>query len=148
MRNKYLIVLMFIIMGIYSNIAYGYINIYPTSFKKNITNGVQDKFYLYNRTEKVIKYRVYLEKSDENDMSEWIEIYPKSVTLKPLEEKEIRIAITPPQDVKNGKYKSKLVIKQVGIPGVKYEEKVNFMTMLKMTLVGYIGENNNDKKSN
>ena len=141
MRNRYFIVFIFVIMGIFSSVTYGYINIYPTSFKKNITNGEEETFYLYNRTEKVVKYRVYLEKYDENDMSEWIEIYPRSITVKPMEEQELRLAVTPPERLEDGTYRAGLVIKQVGVPGVESEKKVNFMTILKMTLVGYVGEN-------
>lgn len=131
----------FIYFFIFSKIMYGYINIYPSKFEKNIENGVNEIFRLYNRTNKKVRYRVYLEETIENDMSKWIEVYPKSITLNPLEEKEINIFINPPKDTRNGKYKSKLVVKEIDIPGGEKHEKVKFMTIFKLNMIGYIGEN-------
>lgn len=127
-----------LIFIIFSKITFSYINIYPSKFEKNITNGAKESFKLYNRTEKQVKYRIYLEEGKENDMSNWIEIYPRSITLKPLEEKEIRLLINTPKNAKLGKYKAKLIIKEIEVPGKKKKEKVNFMTRLKLNMVGNI----------
>ena len=128
-----------IIVIMFSNISYAYINIYPTKFNKNISNGATEIFYLYNRSNNPVKYRIYLDKEKENDMTDWIEIYPKSITLKPLEQKEFKIFVNPPKNIKDGIYQSKLVVKQVSIPKIN-EKNSNFMTILKMKLKGYIGE--------
>lgn len=128
------------------NIVFSYINIYPTKFEKNIENGVGEVFKLYNRTETQIKYRIYLEKGKESDMSEWIEVYPRSIILNPTEEKEIKIFITPPTVAKKGLYKAKLIVKQVeGIQKTK-NNKVNFMTLFKLNMTGYIGDDLNEEK--
>ena len=131
---------MLVIFFVFYKIMYGYINIYPSKFEKNIENGVNETFRLYNRTGKEIRYRIYLEETVENDMTKWIELYPKSITLNPLEEKEVNLFINPPKDAKHGKYRSKLIVKEVDIPGKKRFEKVKFMTMFKLTMIGYIGE--------
>lgn len=133
-------ILLFVFI-IFSNISYSYINIYPIKFEKNITDGVNESFSLYNRSGKQIKYRIYLESSKENDMSKWSEVYPNSITLNPLEEKEIRISIKPPKNASKGKYKTKLVIKEVGIPKKEKKKKINFFTLFKLNMIGYIGEN-------
>ena len=93
-------------------------------FDKNISNGVTESFKLYNRTSNEIRYRVYIEKSKEKDMSQWIEIYPQSISLKPLEEKELRLSVTPPKNAQAGEYKAKLVIKEIKVPNKKDDKKI------------------------
>ncbi|MGL5277741.1 MAG: hypothetical protein ACRC8M_01490 [Cetobacterium sp.] len=134
--------ILFFIFIIFSNTAFSYINIYPTKFEKNITAGANETFKLYNGSGKQIRYRVYLEEGEANDMGKWGEIYPQSITLNPLEEKEIRISINPPKNAANGKYKAKLIVKEVGVPKKEKNDKVNFFTLLKLNMTGYIGENN------
>lgn len=125
---------------LFSKISLGYINIYPTEFDKDITNGATQIFKLYNRTDEERRYRIYIENVGKNSMSQWIEIYPQSISLKPLEEDEIRIAITPPSSISKGEYRAKLVIKEVEIPRKKKEKKVKLMTLFKLNMKGYVGE--------
>lgn len=138
-----ILILVFII---FSNISYSYINIYPTKFEKDITNGANESFKLYNRSGETIKYRVYFEKGEKNDMSQWGEIYPNSIALNPLEEKEIRVSIKPPKFASKGVYKAKMIVKEVGVPKKERDKKVNFFTLFKLNMTGYIGENYEKKK--
>lgn len=126
-----------------SQVSYSYINIYPTGFDKDITNGATESFKLYNRTNEEVKYRIYIEKNvEENSMADWIEIYPQSISLKPLEEKELRILVAPPKNTKNGVYKARLVVKEVEVPSKNKREKAKIMTIFKLNMKGYIGEIN------
>lgn len=126
-----------------SQVSYSYINIYPTGFDKDITNGATESFKLYNRTNEEVKYRIYIEKNvEENSMADWIEIYPQSISLKPLEEKELRILVAPPKKTKNGVYKARLVVKEVEVPSKNKRKKVKIMTIFKLNMKGYIGEIN------
>lgn len=125
---------------LFSKISFGYINIYPMEFNKDISNGTTQSFKLYNRTEEERKYRIYIEAGEKNSMSQWIEVYPQSISLKPLEEDEIRIAITPPSTISKGEYRAKLVIKEVEVPKQKKEKKVRLMTIFKLNMKGYVGE--------
>lgn len=78
-----------IIYLIIINFSYGYMNIYPLNFDKRIDGiGEVQEYTLTNITNEVKRYRVNIEKVEENDMSEWIEFYPKSLTLNPGEEKK------------------------------------------------------------
>ncbi len=138
--------ILILVFVIFSNISYSYINIYPTKFEKDITNGANESFKLYNRSGKTIKYRVYFEKSEKNDMSQWGEIYPNSIALNPLEEKEIRVSIKPPKFASKGVYKAKMIVKEVGVPKKERDKKVNFFTLFKLNMTGYIGENYEKKK--
>lgn len=131
-----------ILVFLLSTTSFGYINIYPMEFDKNISNGVTESFKLYNRTSSEIRYRVYIEKSKEKDMSQWIEIYPQSISLKPLEEKELRLSVTPPKNAQAGEYKAKLVIKEIKVPNKKDDKKINIMTLFKLNMKGCIEEKN------
>lgn len=131
-----------ILIFLLSTTSFSYINIYPMEFDKNISNGVTESFKLYNRTSNEIRYRVYIEKSEEKDMSQWIEIYPQSISLKPLEEKELRLSVTPPKNAQAGEYKAKLVIKEIKVPNKKDDKKINIMTLFKLNMKGCIEEKN------
>lgn len=122
--------------------AFGYINIYPTKFDKNIKEEAYEEFTLYNRTQRDLKYRVYLEDlPNENSMTKWIEVYPRSISLKPLEEKTIKLLVSAPKNTPKGKYTSNLIIKEVEDPLMKKnqdDKKVQLLTLLKLKLNGYI----------
>ncbi|MGL4866010.1 hypothetical protein [Cetobacterium sp.] len=140
MFKKYCFGIIFIIVFLLNlKETYSYINIYPTKFEKIIEKELTEEFFLYNRTKKTLKYRIYLEKNGEqNDMTPWIKIYPRSITLKPLEEKTIKIFISRPNGIKKGEYTSQLIIKEIENPKEKNNEKVQVMTILKMKMKGII----------
>ena len=137
-----------ILLIIISNIAFSYINIYPTKFEKDISNGAEENFKLYNRSKDTVKYRIYLDDftNKENDMSKWIELYPSSISLAPLEEKEIRLLVNKPLGAKPGKYGARLIIKEVRVASKKKQDKVQFMTILKFNMIGEIKEVKDEKK--
>lgn len=124
--------------------SFCYINIYPTKFEKNITNDVYEEFFLYNKTSKSIRYRIYLEDlPKENSMTKWIEIYPKDIVLKPLEERSIKLLIKAPKNIASGKYTSNLVVKEVENIEVRkksQKNKLQLMTLLKLKLNGLVPE--------
>lgn len=131
-----------ILIFLLSTTIFGYINIYPIEFDKDISNGATERFKLYNRTDNEVKYRIYIEKSKEKDMSQWIEVYPQSISLKPLEEKELRLSVTPEPNAQPGEYKAKLVIKEVVVPNKKDSKKIKMMTLFKLNMKGCIEEKN------
>lgn len=126
------------------SIVYGYINIYPISFEKEINKGAFEEFVLYNKTNKTKRYRIFVEKGeDKNSMAEWIEIYPKSIILSPAEEKSFKMLVRAPEGSSKGEYKAKLVIKEVSQPTPlmtqqERERKQKFLTMLKINLKGIV----------
>lgn len=144
--NNFFIILVYLLINISS---FSYINIYPVKFNERIDNdGAYKTFKLYNSTSSDIRYRIYIEEDENsnNSMVNFIEIYPKSITLKPLEEKEFKIFIKAPKDTKNGKYTAKLVVKEVEIPNLNQKENSNkFLTLFKLRMTGYVGEKENLK---
>ncbi|WP_426711467.1 hypothetical protein [Cetobacterium sp. SF1] len=132
-------------------LSFAYINISPTSFDKNIGVGAYQEFTLYNNTKIPIRYKIT--PKDMNDkkvgnMTNWIEVYPKIVTINPLEEKTFKVYVKSPKNEKTGDYGAFLNIKQISAPKLKSDSKnvissgLTVMTNLNMGLYGYVGENN------
>ncbi|MGL5639769.1 MAG: hypothetical protein ACRCW7_10620, partial [Cetobacterium sp.] len=66
-----------------------------------------------------------------------VEVYPKSITLSPFENKEVKLLIKPNSSLKDGVYKKTLVIKEVPIPRKRRKE---ILTEFKMNLGFYYGD--------
>lgn len=126
-------------IGIYLlmiRILYGYINIYPSFFYKELKKeGTYENFVLTNRSDQKVRYRIYFEEKLFPELS--AEVYPKSITLNPYEKKELKILITPQNNLKIGMYNLTLVVKEIGNPK---EKSKKIYSMLKLKLSGYYGD--------
>lgn len=132
--KKIIVLLLFICFNSY---IFSYINIYPVKFDKNISSDVEGEFFLYNRTKENKKYRIYLENSEDSEFANWIEIYPKSILLKPLEEKSFKIYIKTPSNAEKGIYSTNLIVKEVeSVEKNRDNKKTKILTKLKMKLIG------------
>lgn len=132
--KKIILLLLFICFNSY---IFPYINIYPVKFDKNISSDVEEEFFLYNRTKENKKYRIYLENSEDSEFANWIEIYPKSILLKPLEEKSFKIYIKIPSNAEKGIYTTNLIVKEVeSVEKNRDNKKTKILTKLKMKLIG------------
>ncbi|WP_448821282.1 hypothetical protein [Cetobacterium sp.] len=132
--KKIIVLLLFICFNSY---IFPYINIYPIKFDKNISSDVEEEFFLYNRTKENKKYRIYLENSEDSEFANWIEIYPKSILLKPLEEKSFKIYIKTPSNAEKGIYTTNLIVKEVeSVEKNRDNKKTKILTKLKMKLIG------------
>lgn len=138
MKRIYVILLL---LGTFSCFLYGYINVDPLYFDKRIDGvGGYKEYTLTNSTNKTLRYRVYSEKiSNQNDMSSWIDFYPKSITLKKGESKKIKVLITAPVGTKEGEYIANLGIKEIPIPLLESTSAVSLYTNLQIELAGYVG---------
>lgn len=131
--NKVWIGLIFLI----STFSYGYINVHPSKFDKDITDGCYEVFKLYNKKDRDVKYRIFIEKTDQEwDMSKWVKIYPKSCTVFPLQTECIKVYINPDKDAKDGDYFTKLVIKEVR--NLRSKDRDRFLTIFKLNMKGHI----------
>lgn len=127
------IIFIFLIL---KELSFGYINIYPTFFYEKISDkGVFKKFILTNKNNESVRYRLYLEDNFLDDGIK-VEIYPKSVTLKPLEKKEIKVRLKSDNKNLNKEFSKKLIIKEIELPN----QNKKIMTILKLKLSGFIGE--------
>lgn len=124
--------------------AFSYINIYPTTFDKSIDKGGNwEEYILYNKTPNSIRYQISL--SDDgikNSMKDWIEFYPRVLTIKPGKSEKVKVYIKSPKSVAAGEYLATLEIKENLVPSLEKSSSksgVQILTHLKMDIVGFVG---------
>lgn len=148
LKKLFLKVLLFVAMSIS---AFAYINMSPTTLDKNIRVGAYEEFTLYNDTTIPFRYKITPMAMSENkkvmDMSKWIEVYPKIVTVRPSESQKFKVYIKADKNALEGDYGAFLNIRQMSAPklkGEKQEQNVGagmvIMVNLNMGIYGYVGD--------
>lgn len=142
--------LKFLLFTAVSLSASAYINLAPTTLDKNIKAGAYQEFTLFNDTTIPFRYKITPMAMTENkkviDMSKWIEVYPKIVTVKPTEAKKFKVYVKADKEALEGDYGAFLSIKQMSAPKLKGEETENLgagmvvMVNLNMGIYGYVGD--------
>lgn len=142
--------LKFLLFTAVSLSASAYINLAPTTLDKNIKAGAYQEFTLFNDTTIPFRYKITPMAMTENkkviDMSKWIEVYPKIVTVKPTEAKKFKVYVKADKGALEGDYGAFLSIKQMSAPKLKGEETENLgagmvvMVNLNMGIYGYVGD--------
>ena len=144
------LILKFLLFTAVSLSASAYINLSPTTLDKNIKAGAYQEFTLFNDTTIPFRYKITPMAMTENkkviDMSKWIEVYPKIVTVKPTEAKKFKVYVKADKGALEGDYGAFLSIKQMSAPKLKGEEAENLgagmvvMVNLNMGIYGYVGD--------
>ncbi len=127
-----------------------YINLSPTTLDKNIKAGAYQEFTLFNDTTIPFRYKITPMAMTENkkviDMSKWIEVYPKIVTVKPTEAKKFKVYVKADKGALEGDYGAFLNIRQMSAPKLKGEKDESvgagaiIMVNLNMGIYGYVGD--------
>ncbi len=130
---------------------FAYINISPTTLDKNIGVGAYEEFTFYNNTNVPLRYKLSvlpMENKNVKDMSDWVEIYPKVVTVYPTEQKSFKVYIQAPKGSETGDYGTFINIRQVSAPKLESGEQQNIaagmavMVNVNMGIYGYVGDKN------
>ncbi|MGL5349687.1 MAG: hypothetical protein ACRDA0_03865 [Cetobacterium sp.] len=131
------------------NLTFSYVNIHPTFFDKRIDfNGSYQEYTLFNQSSNTVLYRIYVEphsKGSNKDMSDWVNFYPRSLTLKPGESGKIQVDIASKKKLEAGEYSAVLGIRELPIYEKVVSEKgagLSILTDLKLVLNGYAGDIN------
>lgn len=148
--NRKISFLLFFILMVVNSFAY--INISPTTLDKNIKVGAYQEFSLYNGTTIPFRYKITPVAMENNekviDMSKWIEVYPKIVTVNPTESKKFKVYIKAAPKSAEGDYGAFLNIRQMSVPKIKGETDSNIgagaiiMVNVNMGIYGYVGDKN------
>ena len=131
--------------------SFSYINISPTTLDKNIKVGAYQEFTFYNDTTIPFRYKITPMAMTGNkivkDMSKWVEVYPKIVTVNPTESKKFKVYIKADKNAETGDYGTFLNIRQMSAPKLKGEEEEQnigagmvIMVNLNMGIYGYVGD--------
>lgn len=124
-----------------------------TDFDRRMdTGGGYREVEFTNHSEKPVRYKFSAITNDkEKDMSKWVELYPKVMTIPPLEKRTLKIYAKSPKDKPWGEYSFYLNIDTLVVPTIKATSKgkivgttsVSFVP--RITMYGYIGETNYEK---
>ncbi|MGL4671514.1 hypothetical protein [Cetobacterium sp.] len=139
---KYLFYMFFCIFSY----SYSYLQIYPTTFDKNIDRiGSSETYELSNSTQNKVRYIFYVEKvENQKDMSSWMEFYPKTMVLNPGEKKKLTLFIKAPTNSPKGEYAGVLGIKELPVVTetdiINKNKSINILTNLKIELAGFVGQ--------
>lgn len=146
-KNIIYLLFLFLILNI-SSLAY--INISPTTLDKNIGIGAYEEFTFYNNTSVPMRYKlsvIPMESESVKDMSKWVEVYPKVVTVYPSSNETFKLYVQAPKNTADGDYGAFLNIRQVSAPkleGDAGEQNVaagmTVMVNVNMGLYGYVGD--------
>ena len=142
--------LKFLLFAAVSLSASAYINLSPTTLDKNIKAGAYEEFTLYNDTTIPFRYKITPMAIGENkkvmDMSKWIEVYPKIVTVRPTESKKFKVYVKADKGALEGDYGAFLNIRQMSVPKLKGEKDESvgagaiIMVNVNMGIYGYVGD--------
>ena len=140
--------IIFIFLLTFSTV-FSYINIHPVEFNKKIDDqGGLVEYTLYNRMNRTVRYNISLSDSKDKSMKDWGEVYPTTLTLKPGEEKTVKLFIKAPKNTPSGEYSAILNIKEMEFPNIDKIKSKNtnliVLTNLTIEILGYVGK---DRKS-
>ena len=140
---KKLITLFFIILNI---ISYSF-HIMPDGFEKRIDNGEgYQEFYFPNNGLETLRYKFAVSPGSNirGDMSQWVEFYPKVLTVKPGETGLLKVFAKAPKEAKDGEYGFHLDSSLISIPNIKKDRtgiksNVGIRINASLEMIGYIG---------
>lgn len=129
------------------SIAFGF-RMQPSYYDQRIDGeGGYAEINYKNTGNDALRYKFILYPGEKNDMSKWIELYPKVLTIPPKSIGKLKIFAKAPTGVKEGEYNFSLYAKPIVIPTIKKGEKenkisVNATTIISMNigLSGYVGD--------
>ncbi|WP_349764274.1 hypothetical protein [Fusobacterium sp. SYSU M8D902] len=138
MKGKRIVICLLFILCFFK--TYSYISVSPILFDKRIDNGgAVQEYYITNTLANKISYRIYLEEG-KNDMSKWIEFYPKNLVLEAGATGKIKLFIEAPEEQQTGEYTAILGIKEINTPNIEREGNLSIYTNLKIEIAGFIGD--------
>jgi P pilus assembly chaperone PapD len=115
----------------------------PDCFDKRIDGrGSSEEITFWNDSMNTVRYKIYIDKGDtKSDMSKWVEIYPKVLTIKPKSSGKVRVFAQAPAGAPKGEYNFYLGARSMAIPLT--EEKSTQLALpinLKIKMYGYNGD--------
>lgn len=106
-----------LILLLSSTISYSLnFSIAPTKFEIDLNKVATQEAYIINNTSTPLRVEVYLDTADgyeENNLNSNIVIFPKKISIRPGGKQTVRFRAKGTNELKDGKYKSLLVFKEI-----------------------------------
>ena len=114
----------------------------PDCFDKRIDgNGGTQEIIFKNDSNEPIRYQFYVDKAKDItvDMSDWVKLYPKVLTIKPQSSGKLKIFAKAPVTAPQGEYQFYLGIRSVNIPKIENTTQLTMPINLRLRMYGYNG---------
>lgn len=142
----------FLMLVIFTNSFGFYIS--SENFDQRIDTGGYKEFILKNNSDTTVRYKFEVKKGNGNkDMSKWVTLYPKVMSIPPMQERVLKIHAQSPAGAEEGEYSFNLLAKPIVVPTIKEEDGtisgtgiLPFVPVIEM--LGYVGDANFEKKIN
>ena len=120
----------------------------PLGFDKRIDTGEgYGEFTYTNSSDEVIRYKINIfSTGKENDISNYVSVYPKILTIKPQSVGKVKVFIEAPPILKNGIYSFMMGSENVSVPFLQKNQKgriapaVSLKTSIGLEMQAYVGE--------
>lgn len=131
----------------YSIVSYCF-ELSPYGFDKRIDTGEgYQEFNFYNSTTSINRYKIEVfSNGKKNDISKYVTVYPKVVTVKPLGKTTVKVYVQAPKSLPNGEYGFMFGARSVPIPYLNKAEKgrvapeISMKTAVNLEMMAYVGE--------
>lgn len=141
--KKFLIAIMGLFMYV---VGFGF-HIMPDSFEKRIDNGNgYQEFHFPNNSDRTIRYKFTAIPGSpgRGDMSQWVEFYPRVLTVRPKETGMLKVYAKSPAGTPDGEYGFHLEtvpvdIPQIGKDGQEIRASVGMKIATAIEMIGYVG---------
>ncbi|MBC2857006.1 hypothetical protein H3N56_11235 [Cetobacterium sp. 2A] len=150
MQKKYILPFFFTFMFFLNVIPSYALKFYPLNYDKRIDdNGGYGEFTLVNTSKEPIRYKIEAKKTGKTtDISDLVTIYPKILTVEPLEEKSFKVYVNSDSSLVDGEYSFLLGVKPLKSPSLK-ENKIGktsstfeIKQALELEIFAYVGDLN------
>lgn len=143
--------LRYIVLMLLSINLYGF-TFSPLNFDKRVdSDGAFQEFFIRNDSKKTMKYQINaLSNEKENDISQYIKIYPKVITVDPLSNGSFKVFAEDDVDIPKGELGFMLDIKSLKVPDLQNvgekenNSSVEFKLNLNLEMFAYKGEVGNE----
>lgn len=120
-----------------------------TAFEQRIDGGGYREFSLNNRSEKTVRYKIEIKEDErdgkQKDMSKWVEVYPKVMTIPPLQKRVLKVFAKSPLETPKGEYGFRLIITPLNVPTlsekqgkIQVNSSIDFIPVIYM--YGHVGD--------
>lgn len=123
---------------------------YPLNYDKRIDKGDgYGEFTIVNTSKEPMRWKIGVTNTDKsNDISRLVTIYPKILTIEPLEEKSFKVYVKEDSKLKNGEYSFNLNINPLKSPNIqklklgKTNQTFEIKQALELEMFAYVGDLN------
>lgn len=120
----------------------------PYGFDKRIDSGEgYQEFTFYNSTNSVNRYKIEIfSNGKKNNISQYVSVYPKVITVKPLGKTKVKVYVKAPKTLPNGEYGFMFGARSIPIPYLNKSESgrvapaISIKTAVNLEMLGYVGE--------